>query len=311
MTDEDLERHTRAIATQIEEEHPDLESELFRFTEGTLSRERASEIDEHLVHCRRCREDVDDARALTPQSRTSRSWIPIAAAIAAIAVTLLLLRTRDAESKRAPVQPTSVKVVPVPPAEPPCFAEAEGETLVRNARAGAPLPLPKILESLRGRAHVLRGHADESSKLEPAGVIVSTPRPELRWPENNGAVAIVTMFEGDREIARSKPLRTNRWRPDRELPRGVVLTWQVELSRGDDILILPVPPTPPARFAITDLAAQAAVEKARIAHVDDPLLLGLLYAKAGLVNEARAAFARVTAAGDVAIAIQLERQLPR
>lgn len=311
MIDEDFERHVRAIAAQIEEEHPDLETELFPYAEGTLPSERAAEVEEHLAGCRRCREDVEDARGLAPPRSffASRLWKPVMA-IAATVVAIFLL-VRDPVPQPLPAPRPTVSVVPSVPVPPqPRYARAEWETLVRDARGGAPLALPDALTALRGQAYQLRGSTDAASKLEPAGVVVETVRPELRWPAPKDAHAIVTVFAGDTEVARSGELATNTWTPAHDLPRGVTYTWQVELTAGDDITILPSPPAPPARFLVLDAATAGVLDEARRAHGDDPLLLGLLYARAGLVPEARKTLERVHTPEDAPVAQRLLRQLP-
>jgi Putative zinc-finger len=313
MNDEELDRHARAIAAQLEEEHPDLETELFVYAEGGLGEEHRAEIAEHLRDCRRCREDVDDVRAFAPDRPRPRRrvWMPLVATAAAAAVIALFVVTRDA----APPPPATATAVhrpaPTPaPAPPPSrYARAEWETLVRDARAGAPLELPD-LSPLRGPNYVLRGTTSRDAELMPAGVVIETTRPELRWPAPRGARSIVTIFDGDTEVARSGELRGNRWTPERELRRGVTYTWQVELRIGDDIAIVPAPPSPPARFRILDGAAAVELDHARRTNAD-PLLLGILYAKAGLAAEAREALVRVTAVEDAAAARRLLERLPQ
>jgi hypothetical protein len=314
MNDDDLERHARAIAAQIEPEHPDLETELFPYAEGTLPRERAAEIAEHVMGCVRCREDVEDARALAPRQprRTSRPWVPLAAA-AMIGGIVFLFVTRDDAPPPRPVPTSTVitQTVPTPvptttTAPTPRYAREEWEALVRETRAGAPLAIAGALAPLRRDAYVLRGGEGGGVTLEPSGVIVESPRPRFRWSEISPR-AVVTVFADEAEVARSAELSTNEWTPRRDLPRGVTLTWQVELRRGDAIAIIPAPPAPPARFRIVDAATAAALEDARRAHPGDALLLGLLYARAGLVDDARLHFERMQ---DLPLARRLLRQLP-
>lgn len=320
MNDEELDRHARAVAAQLEPEHPDLETELFAYAEGTLPRERAAEIAEHVMWCTRCREDVADARALAPREsrRPWRAWLPLAAA-ATIGGMVFLFVTRDDAPLPRPVSTKTVTTetvaTPLPAttttttAAAPRYARAEWETLVREARAGAPLAVAGALAPLRRDAYVLRGGAGGGVTLEPSGVIVESPRPRFRWSET-APRAVVVVFADDAEVARSGELSANEWTPRRDLPRGVTLTWQVELRREDAMAIIPAPPAPPARFRVVDAATAAALEEARRAHPDDALLLGLLYARAGLVDEARLQFERVRNPADRSLARRLARQLP-
>ncbi|HEX6099470.1 MAG TPA: zf-HC2 domain-containing protein [Thermoanaerobaculia bacterium] len=311
MNDEELDRHVRAIAAQLgEDEHPDLETELFAYAEGTLPRDRTARVTAHLQDCARCREDVADARALATAAprRAARAWVPLAAAALLAALALLFLVTRDdpAPAPAAPVRPRIAE--PRRPPEERRYARAEWEALVRDARAGAPMPMPRALASLQQPPAVLRGpDGGEAGSLAPAGIVIETRRPQFRWPAREGAHAIVTVFDGEREVARSGERTGSRWTIDRDLPRGVVYTWQVELDRGGAIAILPEPPAPPAQFRVLDAAAAQELDAAR--REDDPLLLGLLYARAGLADEARAELARVTRAEDAAAARRIRDEI--
>src|SRR6266480_3975779 len=62
QTDEELERLLRSYLDP-DDEHPDLEDLLFRHADGTLDGERRAEVEAHLEHCARCREDAGDAVA--------------------------------------------------------------------------------------------------------------------------------------------------------------------------------------------------------------------------------------------------------
>lgn len=318
MIDEEFERHVRAIEVQVEEEHPDLETELFPYAEGTLPADHAAAIEEHLSHCRRCREDVEDARGLAaprsssaPRVLAAWLWKPLAVAAAAGVAIFFLMRNPVPAPDPAPGLTVSiVPPAPVPP-QPARYARAEWETLVRDARAGAPLVLPATLTALHGRNYELRGSSSTGPKLEPAGVVVETARPAFQWTAPNNARSVVTIFAGEDEVARSGELSAHTWTPKSDLPRGVLYTWQVELNAGDDIVIVPSPPAPPARFLVLDAATLAALDEARRAHGDDPLLLGLLYARAGLVSDARETLVRVHASEDAPVAQRIMNQLPR
>ncbi|MEO8033669.1 MAG: hypothetical protein ABI837_04505, partial [Acidobacteriota bacterium] len=77
------------------------------------------------------------------------------------------------------------------------------------------------------------------------------------------------------------------WTPDTDLPPGRALSWQVTVyGKGGATTILPEPPDPPARFGIVSPAAASEIDAARRARPEDHLLLGLLYARAGILAEA-------------------------
>jgi TolB-like protein/Flp pilus assembly protein TadD len=91
-------KELRGAAVFDDEEHPDLESELFAFADGTLTGERRNAVQEHITHCRICREDVADAlrtrRLMRRRSAPRRQWWLAMAAAAAIAIFGTLIWTR-------------------------------------------------------------------------------------------------------------------------------------------------------------------------------------------------------------------------
>ena len=116
-----VDRATRELrrATFTGEEHPALESELFAYADGTLPADRRAPVEEHLTHCRVCREDVADAvRARQTMRRPPASyrWWLAAAAAAALAIfgTLIWTRANRETPVRAITNPIrSVAVLPL------------------------------------------------------------------------------------------------------------------------------------------------------------------------------------------------------
>jgi len=94
-----------------DEEHPEVENELFAYADGTLLAGRRAAVEEHLTHCRICREDVADAvRARQEMKRPSASqqwWLAAAAAIA-LALFGTLLWTRA--NRSVPEKPAAISI---------------------------------------------------------------------------------------------------------------------------------------------------------------------------------------------------------
>lgn len=141
-----------------------------------------------------------------------------------------------------------------------------------------------------------------------SGIVVDDARPELTWPARAGATYVVSVFDGDRAIARSEPLPVPRWHPHRELPRGRTLTWQVEVPRRDKTEVIPA--TPRAMFRVTRVRDHRELANAKSSRADDDVLLAVLYARAGLRDDARDALRRGAAKGDAASHMLLERNFP-
>jgi len=114
-----VERAARAlrIAEFADEEHPDLERELFAYADGTLPREQHVAVEEHLTHCRICREDVADA-VRTRRSMRRRPaypwWFAAAAALGVVLIaTLIWNRLAPVVAPHAITPIQSVAVLPL------------------------------------------------------------------------------------------------------------------------------------------------------------------------------------------------------
>jgi anti-sigma factor RsiW len=287
----DLERRVTAIREQVEElEHPDLETELFAYVDGTLEEPRRERVAEHLLLCSRCREDVDDARSVSrpPRRAPSRVWLIAVAALLAVVFAGALLQL-PSRFRKAPLPEAPRAVLLAAPPRPPVDEPAAA----RGAIVEAPLAMPKVLRSLRGGEDVLRGEAGDRVGLSPVGVVVESQRPRLTWEAPDGARSVVVIYAGERELTRSPSLRTTSWTPHIYFERGMTYTWEVQIQTRGDLQIVPSPPAPAARFHVLDARTAEELENARAEHAGDPLLLGVLYARAGLEERARAELGRV------------------
>lgn len=287
----DLERNAAIVRAQVEGfEHPDLETALFAYVDGTLDERDRSNVGEHLLTCSRCREDVEDARGVSRRtSRTpSRAWlIALAALLATAFIGALLLQPRHAET--AQPQPTASRTT----IEPKPRRRVDEAAMVRRTLVEAPLVMPPILRSIRRGDEVLRGSGSDRERLSPAGVVVEARRPELTWSAPEGATSFVAIYDGEREIVRSRPMQRTSWTPPADLERGVTYTWEVQIQTSGGTQIVPAPPAPAARFHVLDARVATDLDAARRQRANDPLLLGILYARAGLEARARAELAQV------------------
>ncbi|HWW61597.1 MAG TPA: hypothetical protein VN181_09530 [Thermoanaerobaculia bacterium] len=239
-------------------------------------------------------------------------WIyPLAAAIAIAALLLFVVMTVN---RQHPAPMKTPPVVHAPPTQtaPPVIVhvrDPEWQQLVARAVESGELPFPRDLDALRGAHDVVRGENGEDERVAPAGIVVEDARPLFTWPARNDATYLVSVFDGERAIAHSESLSVPRWRPARELPRGRMLTWQVEVPRREMTEVIPAPPAPPAMFRITSERDHRELARAKGGDEDD-LLLAVLYARSGLRDEARDALRRAAAKGDPAARPLLERNFP-
>ena len=127
----------------------------------------------------------------------------------------------------------------------------------------------------------------EFSVIEPVGKVLLSDRPAFRWSPLEGATAyVVEVYDDKFNLVASSPQLTNRsWSPP-ALSRGKVYGWQVKAIKDGQEFTSPRPPAPQARFRVLDRAKANELTKARRDYASSHLVLGLLYAEAGLLREA-------------------------
>ncbi len=168
---------------------------------------------------------------------------------------------------------------------------AEVRRLERRSAAVERLARPPEIADLLAAGAVLRGPAAAAAELAPRSPVataVRDGRPTFRWTPLAGAEWYrVAVFDRDfRAVADSGPLSTTEWTPERPLPAGAVYAWQVKVRRGGAELTAPGPTAPQARFRVLPADRAAASARAARATGGAHLALGLLYARAGLLDDA-------------------------
>ena len=153
---------------------------------------------------------------------------------------------------------------------------------------------PAALNGLGSASAALMGQGQESgfALIEPAGKVVFTDRPTLRWQPLAGAQSyqVELVNEQYETVAQSEALTSATWQVPQSLARGRVYSWQVKASKDGAIIKAPQPPTPLARFRVTGQKEFAEIQDARTRFGSSHLLLGQLYAQAGLLDEAEREF---------------------
>jgi anti-sigma factor RsiW len=121
--------------------------------------------------------------------------------------------------------------------------------------------------------------------IGPAGAVVAGRRPTFRWLPLNGAtsyqITITDPAAGYKEVVSSPQLQGRKWTVDRPLERGRVYTWQITARAGDGEV-----KSPEAKFKVLDPAAAGALARVNKIYAGRRLALGLLYAEAGLLDDA-------------------------
>jgi hypothetical protein len=153
------------------------------------------------------------------------------------------------------------------------------------------LKMPAGMEELRGDSRSFMGSGGDSGRhpiLTPVGVVVESDSPTFSWRPLDGATAYtIGVYDSElNKIAVSEPLRDTEWKIPQSLKRGEIYTWQVRASLGSREIILPAVDLPDAKFKVLESSWLRRLERARRAAGDSHLVLGILYARAGLLGEA-------------------------
>ncbi len=271
-------------------DHPPPEL-LFGYEHGLLLPEELREVDGHVAICSDCREklalrmgigemaaDVRSDLASDPQRSSFRilPYLAVAALVTIAAGSIWLARH------------------PPPLATVSRRTEADSAAVQQALRLGR-IPVPAFLDALRPPREVLMGEARamKAEVLSPSGTAVLGPGVEFRWePRAGGWSYRVRVFTlGGDPVVSGPESREPRWSCREGLLRGVDYEWQVAAERGSERVTLPEPPQVPPRFRILD---SPTAERLRGLARRDPaahLRLGVAYARAGALDDARAELA--------------------
>jgi hypothetical protein len=132
--------------------------------------------------------------------------------------------------------------------------------------------------------------------LAPVAEVVSETRPNFRWQPLPGATGYsVAIFDaGLNAVQISSTLHATQWQPVQPLQRGHFYQWQVTATMKDGTTVIsPRPPSAEAKIQILEQAAADELERFRQAHPDAHLLLGILYAREGMLTEGETELAQV------------------
>jgi hypothetical protein len=162
---------------------------------------------------------------------------------------------------------------------------------VKAALQAGRLEQPAALAHLTGRPSALlseSGNGLPFRLLGPLGQVVRSDRPTFRWGALQGAQSYkVVVTDADlNEVATSPPLNKTQWRITQPLKPGEVYSWQVTALKDAVTVISPVLPAPQAKFKVIDRATSETLQQAEHAYPGSHLMLGVLYADAGLLDEA-------------------------
>ena len=166
--------------------------------------------------------------------------------------------------------------------------------MVQQALLTQDLETPPDLDKVLGRTGTLMGGGGSVPfrLLRPVATAVVSDRPVFEWAALSGADGYrVGISDTDfNEIESSSVLKETTWAPTRPLKRGRVYIWQVTALVHDREVRSPMPPAPEARFIVLDSNTAAEMTVARQGYGQSRLLMGILCARFGLMDEAESEF---------------------
>jgi hypothetical protein len=275
---------------------------------------------EEVSDLRALRADLNARIEAAPRARIRASWpprwllLPAAAGLAAVLwLAVWELRSpppvvgpkviaRESSSVATPASPSEVRVA-LNDGGGRVTLDAEGrlaglpvlspqaEAAVRAALETGRVETPAYFGGWVGGAGTLLGAAPAVGSLVlvgPLATAVDGDRPTLRWRPLAGATSYTAaVFDADlNPVAASPPLTGTEWRVPRSLPRGRDYSWQVTAMVEAGEVNAPAPPAPEARFRVLERSLSEEMRRARAASQGSGLLLGLAYARVGLLEDA-------------------------
>jgi hypothetical protein len=154
---------------------------------------------------------------------------------------------------------------------------------------------PRWLSELKGNpTTILNGSGAPVAfdLIGPVGKVVETNRPTFRWHPLEGASGYaVAVFDPEfNKVAESGLIQASEWVPPQVLRRGTVYSWQVTALKDGKEVTSPRPPTSEAKFRVLEQATATELARAREQHAGSHLILGILHAQAGLLDQAERDF---------------------
>lgn len=162
---------------------------------------------------------------------------------------------------------------------------------IKRMLSSGKVPRAAYAAELRGSRSTLLGEAENGASfrlLSPVGKVVLGNRPSFAWQPLAGASSYTVTVVDARlnEVMTSEPLTTTNWTAAKPLSSGGTYSWQVTAIKDGKQIVSPVLPSPPARFKVLESGRVRQLEQARKAYANSHLALAVLYAEAGLRDEA-------------------------
>lgn len=171
------------------------------------------------------------------------------------------------------------------------YLSSSSQTAIKTALQQQRAVNAAALAGLAGQDGALmsgQAASGEFDVLGPRGEVVESDRPVFRWRLLEGADGYtVKVFDQNfNVVAQSQALNATTWRPMQPLARGAVYSWQVTAVKEGQEVKAPRPPAPQAKLKVLDAGTAAELRTAREQQPVSHLALGVLYARAGMLEQA-------------------------
>ena len=296
------------------------------YVDGASAGEETAGVNRHIRDCEKCAAGIAELRVVRAEINSdqahpsqSRRWGSLWSAVygwsgllvfAAAAVCVVLVVTlRPREPRRVAEAPRAAQPATTAPATVIIDGarqisvgprgvlagldglQASVREAVVQALATRRIEVPPVLAELASKRDVLLGEPAPSRSadlLAPVGVILEEQNPTFRWKPLTGAEYQVKVYTVDFQPAvESGWIHQPEWHCPQTLRRGARYSWQLTLRRGGEEFTSPAPPAPEARFQILNAESEEDLVRLRAADGGSHLVLGIAYARAGLLEQAR------------------------
>jgi hypothetical protein len=290
--------------------------EIASCADRTLAAGEREQVEVHARECATCAADLAEIRGLRVELEHAnrpqvgawwravlgwRAGLVLAAACAVLVIAIVRVPSRRNSATRhvSPQQPAGTRIHDgsrqftllagggISGLE--ALAESD-RAFIERALAGQPLERTAALQDLTASGGMLLGAPAQPAQgrlIEPVGAVVGSQHPSFRWQPIAAARYRVTIFDAAYdEVASSGWITATEWEVPKALRRGARYSWQIAVRQNGAEFTVPVPPAPEARFRVLGEAEEAEISRARNQFGGSHLVLGMLYARAGLLDQA-------------------------
>jgi len=173
--------------------------------------------------------------------------------------------------------------------------QSEVVSVLKNGRVRT----PTFLADLKGRSGTLMGAGSAPyGLLSPLATAVESRTPTFHWRASEGAKSyVLTIYDSDsQKVGTSGQLMETSWTASTALERGRTYSWQVRVNKNGAEVLMPPPAAAEAKFRVIDQSSFQEIQLVRKSHPSSHLMLGIVYAESGLLDEAEREFQKLLTA---------------